>query len=174
MAVSMIRKAVIVISLVSLSACTGSGDRYPSLKIRDVERVQGSFDPVEPGETALPTPVAAPSGETLRRLADLTASASAIHAEFERAVPGTSRIVSSASKSSVASDGWATAQVALSDLESIRSRAAVALADIESIYVNARLEAQQLDPITAARGQVLALIADEDAVLARLRGQIAR
>ncbi|WP_162789582.1 hypothetical protein [Altererythrobacter sp. ZODW24] len=170
----MIRKAVIAISLFSLSACAGSGDRYPSLEIRDVERVQGSFDPVDTGESALPTPVAAPSADTIRRLADLTASATAIHAEFERAVPKTSRVVSSANRSSVASDSWASAQVALSDLESIRSRAAVALADIESVYVDARLEAQQLDSITAARSEVLGLIAEEDAVLARLRGQSVR
>ncbi len=174
MGVSMIRKAVIVISLFAVSACAGSGDRYPSLEIRDVERVQGSFDPADAGESALPTPVAAPSADTVQRLSDLTASASAIHAEFERAVPQTSRIVSTAGRASVASDSWASAQVALSDLELIRSRAAVTLADIESVYVDARLEAQQLDTITAARNQVLGLIAEEDAVLARLRGQMLR
>lgn len=174
MAVSMIRKAVIAILLFSLGACAGSGDRYPSLEIRDVERVQGSFDPVNAGQSALPAPVAAPSADTIQRLSDLTASVSTIHAEFERATPKTSKIVSSARNASVASDGWASAQVALSDLESIRSRAAVALADIETVYVGARLEAQQLDAITAARRKVLGLIAEEDAVLARLRGQMAR
>ncbi|WP_336986989.1 hypothetical protein [Altererythrobacter aquiaggeris] len=155
-----------------MTACSGDQSRYPSLAIRDVERVGGAFGPAS-GPTDI-TPAEQPGAETLDRLEGLRESAIAIHREFVAARPVTARTVTSARSADVASDRWASAQVALSDLESIRSRAAVALADIDLLYVDATTDGRQLDRISQARADVLALIDDEDAALGVLRAQMAR
>ncbi|MBQ94518.1 MAG: hypothetical protein CL510_01610, partial [Actinobacteria bacterium] len=67
---------------------------------------------------------------------------------------------------------WAAAQVALADLDSARSNSAVALGDLDILYAAARVQAQDAEAIEAARNVVIALVAEEDAVLERLRAQI--
>jgi hypothetical protein len=160
-------KALIPIAPFALAACATSGE-YPSLAQRPAERAQGTFT-AEAAEPAPPPPVL-PSADLAARLAELQRQAESAHGEFRRAAPAAQRLANAAG--SRGSDSWASAEVALSDLDSIRSRAAIALADLDTLWVDATLEGGAREAIAVVRSSVEALIAEEDAVLARLRGRI--
>lgn len=157
-----------LISIALLASCASGGGDYPSLAQRPAERAQGTFTP----DAAVPAPPApvAPSAGLVARLAELRSQAEALHREFRDAAPAAQRLANAAG--SRGSDSWAAAEVALSDLDSIRSRAAVALADLDALWIDSTLEAGPREAIGAARSEVEALIAEEDAVLARLRGRV--
>jgi hypothetical protein len=150
----------------ALSACATDSTRYPSLAQREAERVQGTFEP----DTAAPavTPAPPPSADLIARLGQLRDQAASAHREFLSAVPGAERLAKAAGD--VASDSWASAQVALADLDSSRSNAAIALGDLDILFIDATLVADQREAIGAAREDVLRIVGEEDAVLARLRG----
>lgn len=155
---------------VPLAACASGGGDYPSLAIRDAERVQGSFEPAASGE-APPAP-AAPSADLTERLAQLRTEAASAHQAFLDAAPGARRAVAAGRGAGVESDSYAEAQVALADLDSHRSRAAVSLGDLDLLFADATLAFEIREPIAAARDEVTAMIAEEDAVLAELRGAL--
>jgi hypothetical protein len=150
-----------------LCACASTGD-YPSLAQRPVERAQGMFAPDTP-EPA-PAPPATPSADLVARLADLQRDAASLHAQFVQAAPAATRLAAAAG--GTGSDSWASAQVALADLDSLRSRVAVSLADLDALWVDSTVESGPRDAIGAARDSVQALVAQEDDVLARLRSRV--
>ena len=150
-----------------LCACASTGD-YPSLAQRPVERAQGTFTP-DTAEPA-PAPPPAPSADLLARLADLQRDATSLHAQFVEATPAATRIATAAG--ATGSDSWASAQVALADLDSLRSRVAVSLAELDALWVDSTVETGPRDAIGAARDSVQALVAQEDEVLSRLRGRV--
>lgn len=152
--------------LALLSACATSG-AYPSLAQRDAERVKGTFEP-DTAEVAPPPPVA-PSADLAVRLESLVRQASEAHAEFRTATPAAERLAGAAG--ATGSDSWAAAQVALADLDSLRSRAAVALTDLDALFIDATLEAGPREAVGSARASVEAMLIEEDTVLARLRGK---
>ena len=176
MAWVMIRRTLPLVSLtaIALSACsTAGGDgRYPSLAIRDVERAQGQFEPVEPAKLDVPPVDTGLTGPLNVRLAALVDQAQQAHAGFMSSLPRTRQLVAAAAGSSPGSDSWAAAQIALSDLDSARSHAAIALGDLDILHIAATTEAQDQAAIDAARNQVITLVAEEDGVLASLRGRI--
>lgn len=155
-----------------LGACTQAEGRYPSLEIRDVERAQGQFEVGEPRRIEVPPVEVDLTGGLDARLASLVATTEAAHSDFTSIVPRAAQLVAAAAGSSVGSDSWATAQVALAELDSARSRAAVPLGDIDMIYTSATVAAEDRTAIEVARNRVIALVSEEDAVLERLRGQI--
>ena len=106
------------------------------------------------------------------RLDSLVGAAREAHAEFTRIEPGARQLVAEASGSEIASDRWAAAQVALAELDSARSRAAVPLADLDTLYIASRVAAEDITKIEEARRIVIAMVSEEDAVLATLRGRI--
>jgi hypothetical protein len=150
-----------------LAACASPGD-YPSLAQRPVERVEGAFPTDTPEPSPAPPP--APSSDLVARLADLQRDASSLHNQFVFAAPAATRLV--AASGAKGSDSWASAQVALADLDSLRSRVAVSLADLDALWVDSNVEGGPRDAIGAARDSVESLVAQEDEVLARLRGRI--
>jgi len=152
----------------ALSACAASSDRYPSLAIRDAERVEGTFEP-DAGDAAAPAP-SPPSAELVARLGQLREQAASAHREFLSAVPGAERLAAAAG--ALGSDSWASAQVALADLDSARSKAAVPLGDLDILFVDATLAADQREAIATTRAEVVRLVSEEDAVLARLRARV--
>ena len=172
---TMIDRKLIVAPLCAslLAGCAGTAsDRYPSLAVRDVERAEGTFQPV-PGRTLdVPEVETDLTGDLDTRLAALVGLVRSSHADFFGAVPDAERMVGAAVGSSIGSDSWAAAQVALADLDSARSNSAVALGDLDILYAAARVQAQDAGAIEAARNVVIALVAEEDAVLERLRAQI--
>ena len=152
-----------------LSACAAGGD-YPSLAIRDVERVQGQFGVSAPAAPIIaPTPL--PAG-LLASLEQLQSDAQASHTDFMAATPRASQLVSSANGAAISSNRWTDAQVALANLEALRSRTAIALAEVDGLYVTATVDAQANTQIAAARDAIVSLVADEDVTLAALRGQL--
>ena len=150
-----------------VAGCASTGD-YPSLSQRPAERAVGTFTP-DTAEATAPMPII-PSGDLVARLADLTRAAQGLHSEFRAATPAAERLAGVAG--ATGSDSWAAAQVALADLDSLRSRAAVSLADLDALWVDATIEGGAREAIAAARDSVESLVSQEDAVLARLRGRI--
>jgi hypothetical protein len=166
-AVTALLRLLAIAPIALLAACASSGD-YPSLAQRPAERVEGTLTPVSVGET--PTPPPAPSADLVERLADLRREASARHAEFTTALPAAQRLANAAG--ATGSDSWASAQVALADLDSLRSRAAVSLADLDNLWVDATLDGGARDAIGAVRSEVESLVRQEDEALARLRARV--
>ena len=156
-----------ILSAALVAGCATPGD-YPSLAQRPAERVQGTFTP-DNADAEAPPPIL-PSADLVTRLADLERQARAAHREFVEAAPAAERLAARAGPT--ASDSWAAAQVALADLDSIRSRVAIALADLDSLWVDATIEAGPREAIGSVRSTVENLVAEEDAVLARLRGRV--
>lgn len=160
----------IVLSAILLTGCASPQASYPSLATRDAERVPGS-----PGTAAAPgQPLAElpPSADLVQRLALLREAAASAHRAFMDAAPATARLVEAAAGTDVTSDRWASAQVALASLESARSQAAVPLGDLDLLHADAALAFEQRKAIDGAREDVTGMIAQQDAVLAGLRGKM--
>lgn len=152
-----------------LAACASGGD-YPSLAQRPAERVQGTLTP-DAAQAAPAAPVV-PSADLTRRLAELRNEAAARHGEFSAALPAAQRLVNAAG--ATGSDSWASAQVALADLDSLRSRASVPLADLDTLAVDATIDDGPRAAIDSVRSEVESLVRQEDEALARLRGRAGR
>ena len=166
-------RAVIILFPALLFACASAGDgRFPSLATRPGERVTGTLEPPPP-----PAPPPA-TAETGGRLACLRAKALAAHRKFLDRRPSADALSRAAQGAAVASEAWSVAQVALADLEAARSEAMIALADLDSLYIAAKAAAVatggsgDVDAVEATRGEVIALIAEENAMLAALRGRL--
>ncbi len=156
-----------------LGACAGtSSSEYPSLAIRDVERAEGNFAPVATQTLAVPEIDLDRSAPQSEQLASLLGQAREAHARFLVSQPIAERRVGAAAASSVGSDAWAAAQVALADLDSIRSQAAVPLGDLDILYTASTIQAEEVQAVADAREQVIELVAKEDAVLERLRERL--
>ena len=151
-----------------LGGCASTGGSYPSLAIRDAERVEGSMTAPD-GAAALPPP-AALSGSVLQRVAQLESAASTAHRSFQQATPAAQRAANGARGAAVTTNAWGDAQVALSGLDAIRSQTAIALADLDLLFVDATLDYQQRGVIGEARERVLELVRAQDRTLAQLRG----
>lgn len=154
-----------------LSACAEEAGGYPSLARRPAERVSGTSD-VVPAIPSAPLPPAPPSPELSARLAGLVQQAEAAHQRFNSREARARGLVSAAAGAAVATESWAVATVALADLESARSDAMIALADLDQLYAAQRIEGSDALATGAARQTVIALVAQEDLVLASLRGQL--
>lgn len=153
-----------------LGGCAASADRYPSLAIRDIERVSGTFD-VDPA-SAEPPP-ALPASE-LDTIPGLVATAQSAHQRFIAAAPSARRQVAAAIGANVNDNSWASAQVALADLESLRSQAAIPLGDLDRLNAEAAITFADSQAVDQARAEVLTMIEEEDQVLAELRGRLTR
>lgn len=155
-----------------LTGCANGQGSYPSLAIRDAERISGTLAAVnEPAPPAIDAP-APLSQNIVVRLAQLQSQASRAHKAFLGSAPAATRMVNAASGSDVTTDRWASAQIALADLESTRSVAAVPLGDLDVLFTDATLENTQRDAISAARDSVVAMISEEDRILAALRNRL--
>lgn len=169
-----LRPALLAPMLASaLAGCSSTAtEGYPSLAIRDVERVQGSFEPVPTQKLDVPEVEVDLAGGLDARLSALVAQARSAHADFLSSRPGAERLVAAASGAAIGSDNWAAAQIALADLDSARSVAAVALGDLDIIHAAAEVQAEDTGAIDEARNRVLTIIGEEDAALQRLRDRV--
>ena len=152
--------------ILALGACTSTSDRYPSLAIRDVERLYGSAQPVEPNPA--PPPPAQPSPELAQRLIQLQNQATQAHQAFLSALPGTRSHVNAARNAAVASDSWVIAQNSISTLESARARAMVAMADLDQLLLQTETEGGARDAVIAAQAKVNGMVEDENGTLDQL------
>jgi hypothetical protein len=148
-----------------LGACSANPDRYPSLAVRDAERVTGTFDPAQ---RPAPEPVA-PVADAIT-LDALVARADAAHKRFLDSAPGTTRLVESSQGLGPESNEWSRAQTALADLQSHRSDAAIALGDIDLLAAEAATTFAPREEIAAAQAKVSAWVDEQDRTLTRLVG----
>ncbi|KLE32322.1 hypothetical protein AAW01_11955 [Aurantiacibacter gangjinensis] len=151
-----------------LGACAAPEGEYPSLAIRDVERLNGTFEPAPPPEPPALTP------EAVADIDSLLARARAAHAEFTEAVPAARTRAQRASGAARGSEAWSVAQVAIAGLESSRSEAMIALADLDRLYVAAMTDAVAVAPIDAARNEVDAQVVEQNAVIEALLANLAQ
>lgn len=163
------KAAPLLLAPILLSACASSpSDRYPSLAMRDFERVGGTGTPVEPATPPPPPPPVLPDEALSARLERLRAQAEEAHRAFLAATPRARSAVSSAAGAPRASDRWVEAEMAVSSLESTRGRAMVALADLDSLKVSATLEDGAVEAINAVHATVGELVAQEDRIIDEL------
>lgn len=161
---------VLCLALVlSLAACAGAPGQYPSLAIRDVERVHGSAEPAEP--PLVPPPVV-PSPELAGHLAELYTDAARAHQAFMTELPRTRELVAGATSAQVASDPWVEAQTRIGGLEVRRSKVMLVAADLDAMLLAVELEGGAREAIAQTQEAVDAMVREEDAALAGLVVQL--
>lgn len=162
--------AVIAPALI-LASCASASKNYPSLAIRDAERVTGAFVITPPPGTSAPAPLnTAMAGQ----IDGVVARAQSNHRVFMETEPAARRIILSGADAAVTSNAWAKSQIALGDLDSLRSVTAVALGDLDLMYADATLAFEERDKIVAARQQVIDIVREQDRILAQLRGKVSQ
>ena len=166
------RRPLALAASLALAACATPSDKYPSLAIRDVERAQGQFEPTPATPLDVPEVPTAGSGSLTEQLAALGAAATASHQAFLASASRATRLAEAAAGAPIGSDAWASAQVALADLDSARSNTAIALGDLDALMVGTVIQAEDVSAIEVVRQQVLAQVGDEDDTLARLRARV--
>jgi len=152
----------------TLAGCAKDQGDYPSLSIRDAERVSGTFQPVAP-EPFIPAPQPA---QALQLIDSLRIEAGAAHSRFTAAGGRVRTQVNAARNASRESEAWIVAQIAIADLESIRSEAMIPLAELDRIYVEAQAEEKSTAEVEIARNQVEALVRAEDELIESLKGSL--
>jgi hypothetical protein len=154
-------KCPIIITLpFMVMACAADTTNYPSLARRDAEKVANAGLPAQPAP-------AATNPEMDARLARLVDQAQAAHEKFDSRRAKAESVT--ANPGSVGSDSWANASLARADLESARSDVMIALADLDEIYAAERVAGRDAAATAKARAAVIALVGEEDRVLASLR-----
>ncbi len=159
----MTRRFCPVLAVMLLAGCTSSTDNFPSLARRDAERITGSAAVVPALNPVLTESL--PAGQLEAKVA----GARSAHARFLSRQDRATQLIVAARGAAQGGDAWSSASVALAELESARSEAMVALADLDELYAAARVAGRDVATISAARDQVLALVEEEDRVLAALR-----
>ncbi len=166
--------ATALIAAGTVSGCA-SGESYPSLAIRDVERASYTVEPAAP-EPA-PPPLAPPSPGLDGRLAQLADSARAAHSRFLARTARARTLVTQASGAATGSEAWAVATVALSELEAARGGTSIALAELDALHTADQLRSNGLPTadspaIAAARDRAASLVDEETRVIDSLRSQL--
>lgn len=151
---------------ITLAGCAGSSDKYPSLAIRDAERVTGQFTPS--------APEAEPVAPVVSRqvTADIIGRAYGLRQRFDAAETNAAQLVRAARGAGPESDSWAQALVALAELTSIRGQTAIVLADLDDLESKAATSFAPTDNIRAAQIQVAHLVKEQDAALDSLSAQL--
>ena len=154
----MMSQRVLAIMLCILAAgCASTPGDYPSLAIRDAERVSGTLQPAEP---YVPAPIDA---ATLASVEGLVQQANAAYAAYRGKLERVRATALRARGASVGSDAWAAASVALAELETERSRTMVALADLDRLYVAAATEGAATAELANAQNTVNEMVEFETA-----------
>lgn len=148
-----------------LAGCATPEGSYPSLAIRDGERMTGMMQPVEVRPEAPP----ATPGAVLDRLTQLAGQAQQAHSAFMAEEAKARQAIVRGLALETGSDGRAAGEVALASLEASRNTALIALADLDRLYADAVTNGDESVRIEAVRNEVLALIRLEDDMLAAVR-----
>jgi hypothetical protein len=152
-----------------LAGCASSSANFPSLAIREGERVSGTLQPV-PGVPWVSPPAPA---EALGRLGGLEAEAQTAHSAFLARADAARGTIGAGSRAEEGSDSWANAEIALATLQSVRAPALLALAELDRIYVDVLTEAAEVEEIAATREGVVAMVETEDRLIGELNAMLA-
>lgn len=149
-----------------VAGCAASQAEYPSLQVRPGERIEAhAAEP--PAEPAEPEPA-----DLLARAEEHRAAALAADAAFRQLVAGATARAQAARGAAIASDRWSEAQVSIAMLDLQRSATASALADLDLLYAERALALESRSGIDAARTDVVGILAEQDGILAKLKGMI--
>ena len=150
--------------IAALPACAAGDDRYPSLAMRPFETGVATPSPAPPPAPSVPIrPVADPA-----MIAALRDRANAAHAAFLASESTAQRLAGSAAGLPVENNTRAAALVAMGDLSSRRGVTSAVLADLDLLAADAATMLNPDPALTAAQAEVAALVAREDAGMARL------
>lgn len=147
--------------MAALCGCAGADGRYPSLAMR-------------PFETSAPVAAATPPAEPIRpvataaEIAALVERAKATHGAFTAQQDEAERRARAAAGQGIETNARAAALVAMADLSSQRGATSAVLADLDLLMVEAAGRFASDPALASARAEVAALLAGEDAVLAKL------
>jgi len=150
-----------------LAGCATAAGEFPSLAIRDSERVTGSM---QPAENAWVSPPAPP--EALNRLDGLQAQARSAHEAFLARAENARRLVGAGSDAEQGSDAWANAHIALAELQSTRAPALIAMAELDAFYAAVMTQGAEVEEIAAVRETVLAMVTDEERLIGELGAEL--
>ncbi len=160
---------VLVPAALLLTGCATDKNQYPSLARRPAERLTASFD-TPPAVVEIVRP--APPTAVTDKLGGLVNAAQAADAKFGTREARARSVVGSAAGAKIGSESWATATIAVAELEAARAEAMLALADLDMLFNEASVSGQEADSIGAARDKVIGLVARQDQVLAELRNRL--
>ena len=152
----------VVLSALALSGCAASSDKYPSLALRDFEKI--------PASAAAPTTMPATnvllpaemSSDAVRQLMAERDSARDAHAAFMSALPNAQRTSSAARGSGPTANIWAEAQLAIAELTVHRSLTAAALANIDELIAQASITQGGLPAETTYQTEVADMVKRQD------------
>jgi len=147
----------------ALAGCAGSNKTYPSLALRPFEKGEA---PITPDPDPSPTPIRPSVSPAM--LAQLRQAADTSHAAYLSGEAVAERLARAARGQSFESQPRAAALVALADLDSRRGATAGTLARIDALVAEAAAALASEPALTAAQAEVAALVAREDAGIARL------
>ncbi len=117
---------LLLLSVAALAGCTQAPGRYPSLLPRPIES-QSLAEPVRP------VPEATPDAALDKQIADIRASLDAAAKAFAAGAQEAEAKIAVARGLPAGSEPWLDAQVALSDLASLRRPTVTALSDLEEL-----------------------------------------
>lgn len=156
-------KNLAVLGLIAaLSACAANEGRYPSLALRPFETGSAVVGPA-PESTGPIRPATSPAA-----LAALRSTAMRAHAAFLTQETATAPLARAAAGQSIDTNARAAALVAMAELTSQRSATAAVLADLDLLVAEAATALFPDPALMATQAEVAALLAREDAGIARL------
>lgn len=154
-----------------IAGCAGDSGRYPSLAVRDVERVNGEFEsgsPVQPVELQIPPLVPSTSIESL------VEQANAANSTFASRVAAARGLATNARGSGRDSEARGRAIVALADLTSLRSQTEVPLGELDLLIAERTNRLEPAADAIAAHARVLALVQEQSRTLDELWRMVGR
>lgn len=152
-----------------LVGCAGGGEKYPSLAIRDVERVQGQYTPVQPSTPEPIRPIASSAD-----IAALLSQARDSHRAFVGAQPQVLRQIQATAGMTEDSKARQAALIAFADLTSLANDTAIPVADLDRFRAEAATTFAPTEAIDAARAEILLLIDEQNKVLDALDRELSK
>lgn len=154
------RGCITVSCALALSACAAEAGKYPSLAIRDAERVSGQFTPSPPSSPLPAEPVASPSD-----LSAILERAYGLQRQFDTAEPGAQVFVRAAQVDGALDGARSRALVAVAELTSLRGQTALILSDLDQLEIEASTRFAPTETIRAAQADVATIISAQDAAI---------
>lgn len=146
----------------ALAGCAGADGRYPSLAVRDAERVQGTLTPTND------EPEISSQAPQIEAIEAIIGQAQSAHASFSAQKGEVSALVMSARGFSIEDDRHARALTGLAQLTSLRGQTALALSQLDLMEAKAATGFKRTQDIRALQNAILRMIAEQDATLETL------
>ena len=156
---------------IALAACAGADVEYPSLAVRDAERMVGQFTPVTPSE---PVPPPVTPLTTREAIGSVIEEARDLHRRFLAAQPAAMTLARQARGDGNESDRRSRALIALADQSTLQSAMASQLAVLDRLEFEAASAFGATGDIREAQALVVDLMAQQDAALDSLSREMRR